>query len=493
MTVEPQQLSARVLAAALRSKEISAREVLDAHFAQIDAWNPSINAVVTQVREEACAAALRADEMTACHAPENLPPLHGVPMTHKDTHNTKGIRTTSGSPVFSDFLPDFDDLIVARFRAAGVISTGKNNVPEFAAGSHTFNEVFGTTSNPYDLSRTVGGSSGGAAAALTTRIQALADGSDMGGLLRNPAAFCNVVGFRPSQGLIPVAPSRNAWAWLARTGPMGRAVDDIALAMSVLTGPDPRVPFHCPVDPADFVALDGAAGSGSRPLSGVKIGLTVDFGLGVPVEQEVADTILVQAQVFEELGAVVELACPDLTDADEVFDTTRAFDMATNLREIVVAHPEQVKPEVVWNVRKGLDLSADELMKAALARTRLHQAVHRFFTDYDVMLAPTTQVLPFPSTDRWPRVVASVPMVSYVEWMRSVCLISAMGCPAVSVPAGFSRGGLPVGLQMVAQHGRDAHLLRVAMAYEEATGHANRAPELPGPATGQRQLLAPGG
>ncbi|MFI7743753.1 amidase [Kocuria rhizosphaericola] len=474
------ELSARELSAAIRQRSVSAREVLDAHFARIDAVNPAVNAVVTQVREAAQQAAARADELTAATPAEELPPLHGVPMTHKDTHAVRGVRTTLGSPLFADHVPEHDDLVVARFRAAGVISTGKNNVPEFAAGSHTFNELFGTTHNPYDRTRSAGGSSGGAAAAIAARIQPLGDGSDMGGSLRNPAAFCNVVGFRPSAGVLPLAPALDAWAWLARSGPIARSVDDVVLAMSVLAGPDPRIPLACPVDRAAFrtLAAEELPDPGARPLAGVRIGLTTDFGLGVPVELEVLDVLREQAQVFEQLGAVVEEAVPDLSAADEVFDTTRAFDMATNLRATVAEHREQVKPEVVWNVEKGLALTAPQLMDAALARTRLHEATRAFFDDHDLLLSPTTQVLPFPSEQRWPHTVAGVEMQTYVEWMRSATLISATGCPAVSVPGGFSPGGLPVGLQLVAGHGRDVELLRAARAYDVATRHADRAPVL---------------
>jgi amidase len=473
-------LSARDLAAAVRSRSVSAQEVLDAHFARIDAVNPAINAVVTQVREAAYEAATRADELTSSTPADELPTLHGVPMTHKDTHATAGIRTTSGSPVFAEHVPDYDDLIVARFRAAGVISTGKNNVPEFAAGSHTFNELFGTTHNPYDRTRSAGGSSGGAAAAIAARIQPLGDGSDMGGSLRNPAAFCNVVGFRPSAGVVPSAPAGNAWAWLGRSGPLARSVDDVVLAMSVLAGPDPRVPLDCPAKRAAFRALvaEELPAPDARPGAGMRIGLSTDFGLGVPVEAEIVEVLLAQARVFEQLGAVVEEAVPDLRDADEVFDVTRAFDMAVNLRTTVAEHRERVKPEVVWNVEKGLALTGPQLMDAALARTRLHAAVRAFFDRWDVLLTPTAQALPFLSEERWPRTVADMPMRTYIEWMRSASLISATGCPAVSVPGGFAPGGLPVGLQLIAAHGHDVELLRTARAYDRATRHAEVAPEL---------------
>lgn len=475
-----QDLTAGELVDALRRKEVSAREALEAHVARVDAVNPAINAVVTEVREQAYQAAAAADERAAAAAsPDDLPVLHGLPMTHKDTHLTRGVRTTQGSRALADVVPDTDDLIIERLHAAGVITTGKNNTPEFAAGSHTFNEVFGTTNNPYDVSRSAGGSSGGASAAIAARIQPLGDGSDMGGSLRNPAAFCNIAGFRPSYGLIPPVPARNPWSWLSRSGPMARTIGDIALAMSALTGPDRRSPATCPVPAAAFAELAARPvdEQDSRPLAGVRVGLSTDFGLGVPVEPEIVRLVGEQARVFEQLGAEVRPACPDLSDADLVFDVTRAFDMATNLGEVVAKHADVIKPEVLWNVRKGQELTAARMIEAAVARGRLRTAVQEFFDHHDVLLTPTTQVLPFPSEERWPRTVAGVAMETYVEWMRSVCLISATGCPAISVPGGFV-DGLPVGLQLVAAEGQDVRLLRFAAAYEAATGHARRAPEL---------------
>lgn len=468
--------TARDLAAAVRRREVSARELLEAHFARIDEVNPLVNAVVTQVRERAYAEAAAADARTMASEPHELPPLHGIPMTHKDTHATAGVRTTSGSPVFAAHVPWEDALVVARFRAAGVVTTGKNNVPEFAAGSHTVNPLFGATRNPYDRRRSAGGSSGGLGAALATRIQPLGDGSDMGGSLRNPAAFGNVVGFRPSHGVVPVAPAADVRAWLARTGPMARTVEDIALAMSVLAGPDPRVPVPCPVSRSQFAALLDEPAE-ERPLRGLRVALTTDFGLDVPVEPEIVDVVRGQMRVFERLGAEVVQACPELRDADEVFDVTRAFDMALGLRGVVAEHRDDVKPDVVWNVERGLALTAADLMSALEARARLDAAVAGFFADVDVLITPTTQVLPFPVEETYPRQVAGVPMRTYIEWMRSVCLVSATGCPAISVPAGFGPSRLPVGMQLVAAHGRDVTLLRVARAYTEATRHGERTPD----------------
>lgn len=504
--MDPLSLSARDLAAALRHRRISAREVLEAHFARIDAVNPLVNAVVTQVREQAHAQTLAADERATVTAPEELPPLHGIPMTHKDTHATAGIRTTSGSPIFAELVPRDSDAVIERLQGAGVISTGKNNVPEFAAGSHTYNEVFGTTLNPYDLTRSAGGSSGGAAVTLATRIQPLADGSDMGGSLRNPAAFNNVVGFRASPGVVPNLPARDPRAWLGQKGAMARSVEDVILTMSVIAGPDPRSPVWCPTPAGAFSALlteEVGRGGGNRsvlpgagpdrPLAGVRVAVTTDFGLDVPVESEVAGVVLREAEVLAELGASVVPACPRLRDADRVFEATRAFDMALALRQVVAGHPGQVKDEVLWNVERGLALTSVDLMEVAIARGRLDREIGRFFgTDgadpaggganagagYDVLLTPTTQLVPFAAEWTWPREVAGERMGTYVEWMRSATLISATGCPALSVPGGFTAAGLPVGLQFVGAPGRDVDLLRVARVYDEATRHAERAPAI---------------
>ena len=470
MTTGISGLSARALTAAIRRREISAREALDAHFARIDEVNGQINAVVTEDRDRAAELAAAADALTVSGA--DLPLLHGLPLTHKDTNNTKGMRTTQGSVIFRDFVPDFDDLIIARLKAAGVITTGKTNVPEFAAGSHTFNDVFGTTVNPYNTQVSAGGSSGGAAAAIAARIQPLSDGSDMGGSLRIPASFCNVVGFRPSLGVIPVAPTRNAWAWLARTGTMARDVEDIALAMAAVAGPDPAVPYLYPLKDGQF---DEPL---QRDLTGLRIGWSPDFGLGVPVEKEVLRVLESQLRIFEDLGAIVEEAAPDLRDADQVFRTTRAFDFALGLGDVVAKHLDVVKPEVRWNVDMGRALSGQDLVSAALARTRLDTSVRRFFDRFDVFASPTAQVLPFEASQRYPTSINDVEFETYLDWMRSACLISATGLSALSVPAGFSDAGLPVGLQLAMNHGRDFDLLQVAYGFEQATRHAQREPAL---------------
>ena len=470
----PHELSLTELTRLLRSRELGAREAVEDHLARIEQVDPTINAVVTVVAEEALAAADRADELAASGA--ELPALHGVPMTHKDTLATRGIRTTLGSPVLADQVPDRTDLVIQRLWDAGVICTGKNNVPEFAAGSHTFNPVFGATRNPYDPERSVGGSSGGASATLAARVQALADGSDMGGSLRNPAAWCNVVGLRPSPGVVPMVPSANPDATLSRNGLMARSVDDLALGMSVVAGPHPDGPLPSPLAPAAFRAL--LEDEGPADLTEVRVGLSIDLGVGVPVAPEVRRAVEEQAEVLAGLGATVEESAPVLDDADEVFDVTRAFDMATNLRRIVLEHLDDgmVKDDVIWNVRRGLELGADQLMSAAEARGRLDAAVRAWFADFDLLLTPTVQVMPFPTEERWPREIDGVPLQTYVEWMRSCSVISATRCPAVSVPGGFV-DGLPVGIQLVSAPFTDDRLLRLARVYERATRHAERRPE----------------
>ena len=459
----------------LHAREVSAREVVEDHLARIEAVNPVVNAVVTLEAERALAAADEADRTAAGGGA--LAPLHGIPMTHKDTLATRGIRTTMGSPVLADQVPGHTDLIVQRLWDAGVIATGKNNVPEFAAGSHTFNPMFGATGNPYDPERSVGGSSGGAAAALATRIQALADGSDMGGSLRNPAAWCNVVGLRPSPGVVPMVPAPNPDATLSRNGLMARSVDDLALGMSVVAGPHPASSLRSPVAPEAFAAL--LDDEGPADLTGVRVGVSVDLGVGVPVAPEVRRAVLEQAEVLASLGATVEESAPRLGDADEVFDVTRAFDMATGLRRIVLEHLDDgmVKDDVIWNVRRGLELSAEQLMSAAEARGRLDAAVREWFDGWDLLLTPTVQVMPFPTEKRWPREIDGVELETYVEWMRSCSVVSATRCPAVSVPGGFV-DGLPVGLQLVGAPWSDDRLLRLTRVYERATRFAEQAPRL---------------
>ena len=377
------------LAGMLRRREVSAREVMAAHIQRIEAVDggvnamdggvsavdSGVNAVVTRTFDAALARAARADEALARGAEPG--PLHGLPVAHKDLHDTAGVRTTYGSVLFADHVPDHDALVVHRMSQAGAISLGKTNTPEFGAGSHTVNPVFGATRNPYDLTRSAGGSSGGAAAALAARMISLADGSDLGGSLRNPAGFCNVVGLRPSPGRVPSWPVTDVADVLGVEGPMGRTVADVALLLSVLAGPDPRVPLALDA-PAPQIRPDQVPGLLARDLRGVRVAWSADLGL--PVEPAVRDVLAPARQVLEDLGCEVTDAAPDLTGADEVFRTRRAFRFLTAFGPLLRRHPGQLGPNVTWNTERGLELSVADLSRATVlhaARRRAGQRVLR--------------------------------------------------------------------------------------------------------------------
>lgn len=452
----------------LASGALAARELTQAHLDQIEAVNPAINAVVTVDPERALEAAAAADAKYA--AGEPLPPLHGLPMTHKDTHAVAGMRCTFGSPLFADHVPQTDDRIIGRLRAAGVVSSGKTNVPEFAAGSHTFNEVFGATCNPYDVSVSAGGSSGGLAAALAARIQPLGEGSDMGGSLRIPASFCNVYGFRPSLGVIPSHSPAHRSAWLSRQGPMARDVRDLRRFMAVCSGPAEDLPSVRSVPGGSFTD----AGGGS--LQGVRVAVARDVGAQVPVEPEMSEAVDRAAEVLRSLGAVVDEVPVDLTAAEEVFHVTRAFDFAAAYGDYVRDHRQHVKEEVVWNVQEGLGLNALRMIRASALRGQLEDECRRLFASWDLLLTPGCQLLPFPVGERYPSEVAGRVMDSYLGWMASATTLSATGLPTLAMPAGFSESGLPTGVQLSAPHYADAALLRWGQTYDEVTRWPGIAP-----------------
>jgi amidase len=458
------------LAALVRDREISARELLEAHLTRIDRLNPALNAVVTLDADGARAAADAADAARA--AGEPVGPLHGLPVAHKDTHATGGMRTTWGSPLHADTVPLRDELVVARYRAAGAIRVGKTNVPEFAAGSHTFNPVFGATHNPYRHGLSAGGSSGGAAAALAAGLVPLAEGSDLGGSLRNPAAFCNVVGLRPTPGRVPTWPAAMGWSQLSVQGPMGRTVADVALQLSVLAGPDPRVPIS--------LGDDGAAFAAPLPdhLDGLRVAWAPDLGGRVTVDPAVTSLLESSVGVFESLGATVDAACPNLDGADEVFGTLRAWLFDASFSELARRHPGSVKESIRWNAELGAKLTGSDLARAEQLHTKLYERMVAFFERHDVLLAPTTQVLPFPVEIEYPTEIAGVPQENYLEWMRSCTVVSATGCPALSVPGGFTADGLPVGLQIIGAPRADRRVLEVGHAFEQATRFGERRPPL---------------
>ena len=450
--------SARAMATAVRRREISARELLDLHLARIAERNPQLNAVVSLDEERARAVAAEADAATA--RGDALGPLHGLPFAFKDTHDVAGWRTTYGSPLFADHVPDADDLVVARIRAAGAVPLGRTNVPEFAAGSHTFNTVFGTTLNPVDPTRSAGGSSGGAACALRAGMVPLADGSDMGGSLRNPASFCGVVGLRPSLGRVPSWPTDNLWETTATSGPLARDVGDVALLLSVIAGPDPRVPTAL-ADPGPAFAPPL-----SCDLRGLRVALSPDLGRLLEVDREVAAVVEGAGARFAAAGAHVETAHPDLAEAEDTFRTLRAWLFQAGFGELLAAHPDAFKRSLADNIRAGEGLTGADVARAYAGRTALAERMRRFFESYDVLVLPTSQVPPFPADQEYPAAINGRPTATYLDWMRSCYVITVTGCPAISVPAGQTRDGLPVGVQIVAPFGADRRLLEVAAAFE---------------------------
>ncbi len=470
MTDELVEATATELAHGLRAGELSAREVLEAHLRRIEAVNPAVNAVVTLVPERAAAEAAAADETLARGGPVGA--LHGLPIAIKDLVQTAGIRTTFGSPIFANHVPDADDLLVERIRAAGAIVIGKTNTPEWGAGSHTFNPVFGTTRNPYDLSRSAGGSSGGAAVALATGMIPIADGSDLGGSLRNPASFCNVVGFRPSPGRVPSWPADDPSEDLSVEGPMGRTVGDVALLLSAIAGPDPRVPIALPESGAVFAApLES-------DVAGTRIAWAPAAGGAIPVDPEVVSAVDAAGVVFERLGCRLQDRFPDLSGAREAFFTLRARMYAGQLGPMLERERERMKATVVWNVEQGLSLTPEDVERAQAAKAGLRERVDRFFDDVDAIAMPVSQVPPFPVEHEYPTEVAGVAMTTYLDWMESCWSITVTGLPAISVPCGFTGDGLPVGIQLVGRRGDDLGLLRLAHAFEQATGMGERRPPI---------------
>ncbi|MDP7293971.1 MAG: amidase family protein, partial [Vicinamibacterales bacterium] len=373
------------LAGRIATQDVSAREVMQAYLAQIERVNPEVNAIVTLVADQAMAAAGVADEALARDKPTG--PLHGLPVAHKDLIPTRGIRTTYGSRLFADHIPEEDSLIVNRLKAAGAITIGKTNTPEFGAGSQTFNAVFGATRNPYDSSKTCGGSSGGAAVALATGMTSLADGTDHGGSLRNPAGFCNVVGLRPSPGRVPVWPAPAPGYRLDVQGPMGRTVQDVALMLSVIAGPDPRSPIALAEPGVRFRQ------SLTRDLHETRIAWSPTLG-GLPVDRRVAAVVDTGRAALEALGCRVDEAEPDLTDADEIFRVWRAWHYDLALGDLLDAHREQLKDTVVWNIEEGRRLEPQRIGRATRAWAGLDRRIREFFDRFAFLALPVSQVPP---------------------------------------------------------------------------------------------------
>ncbi len=465
--VDLHYLSATELAARIRRKQVSAREVLGAHLTQIERVNPKVNAIVTLVAERAMAEAVRADELQARGRPLGV--LHGLPVAHKDLVDTAGIRTTRGSPFYRDHVPTRDALIVSRLRAAGAITCGKTNTPELGAGSQTFNPIFGATRNPYDLEKTCGGSSGGAAVALACGMVPIADGSDTGGSLRNPAAFCNIVGFRPSPGRVPRG--GGSWSPLSVSGPMARSVADLALFLSAMAGPDPGSSLSIAEDGARFRSPL------ARSFKGVRVAWWRDLG-GVPFEPEIRRVVDANRKVFTDLGCLVEEAEPNFAGADETFSTLRYAFSYAQYAPLVRERPDWVKDTIRFEVAQAERLTGADIGRALARQAQMYDESHDFFSRYDYFVLPVTQVAPFDVSTPYPTTIAGTPMTTYIDWMRSCWYITLMSNPAISVPGGFTGDGLPVGVQIVGRHRDDWSVLQLAHAFEQATRHGQRRPQV---------------
>ena len=460
------------IAAWIRNRDISAQEVMSAHLKQIERINPTVNAIVTLLDGDVLLnKAAEADRTLAKVGADDLGPLHGLPVGIKDLQPTAGIRTTFGSPIFENFVPNEDSLTVQRYKEAGAIVIGKTNTPEFGAGSQTFNEVFGTTLNPYDLTKTCGGSSGGASVALACGMMPIAQGSDFGGSLRNPAAWSNVVGMRNSIGTVPVHPAPLGYTSESVTGGMARTVKDVALQLTALAGPDPRVPNSLMQPGSVFGEPLG------RDFAGARIAWSRNVG-GAPIDPVITKTLDAQRQVFEDLGCVVEDAEPPLEDAGEIFHVLRAAIFAhqheTNIRD----HRDLVKETIIWNAEEGARISALDVKKAEERRTALYVRMADFMSRYDFLLLPVTSVPPFSADEEYPTEVDGKPLSNYLEWMAPCSSITVTGLPAISVPSGFDTDGLPVGLQIVGRQKADFSVLQMAYAFEGATEFWRRRPAI---------------
>lgn len=459
---------ARELAESIRARRVSARELMAASLAQIDRLNPTLNAIVSKLDDEACLAlAETADRELASGRP--VGPLHGLPIAFKDLEAAIGFPLTKGSPIFKDQMATEDSVIVERLRRAGAIPIGKTNVPEFAMGSHTYNKVFGTTVNPYDHTKSAGGSSGGAGAALASGMLPLADGSDLGGSLRNPANFNNIVALRPTVGLVPIAPTQLPMVGVGVKGPMARSVADVAFMLSVMAGADGRDMQTYPSDPSVFTQpLD-------RDWKGVRMAWSPDLG-GLPLDRRVRAVLESQRGTFEDLGCIVEEATPDLTDVDEIFLTLRSWANWHTHGPLLARHRALIKPEAIWDIEAGAKLSGADVSSAIARHGALLERVRLFQEKYEFLVCAVNQVPPFDATLDWPKAIEGVVMDNYVAWMKSAYWISTTCRPAISVPAGFTPEGLPVGIQIVGRHRDDLGVLRMGYAFEQATRLGLRRP-----------------
>jgi amidase len=464
-------MDACALSEAIRTRKASCVEVMTAYLDRIERLNPHVNAIVSlQDRGDLLAEARARDDELA--KGEYRGWMHGFPQAIKDLAATKGIRTTHGSPLFADFVPQADAIFVERMKAAGSIVIGKTNTPEFGLGSQTYNPVFGPTCNAYDQTKTSGGSSGGAAVALALRMLPVADGSDHAGSLRNPAGWNNVLGLRPSYGRVPSNADEVFLPQLGVAGPMARTVADLGRLLSVQAGYDARVPLSIREDPSAF------AGPLDCNPKGLRLGWLGDLGGHLPMEPDVLDLCRGALRVFENLGCIVE-------DAEPGFDPERIWQAWLPLRQWQIgatwaphyADPEKrekMKPEARWEIENGLKLTAFDVSRASAVRTAWYQMVRRLFEQYDFLLLPTAQVFPFDVSTHWPKEIAGRAMDTYHRWMEVVIPATMAGCPAMSLPVGFNGNGLPMGMQVIGPNHGELAVLRLAAAYEATTGHVQK-------------------
>jgi amidase len=463
-------MSARELAALIHARKLSAREVMTAFLQQINRINPKINAIIAKLDDDKCLA-LADDADRRAARRETLGALHGLPFAFKDVEAVVGFPFTRGSPIYKNDMPAEDAVVVERLRHAGILTIGKTNTPEFGMGSHTYNNVYGTTLNPYDTTKSAGGSSGGAAAALAAGLLPLADGSDLGGSLRNPGNFNNVVGFRPTVGLVPTAPNAFPFLGFAVKGPLARSVADAAFLLSLMAGPDPRDPAVYPSKPSLF------AGTLHRSFKETRIAWCPNLG-GLPLDRRVCTVLEARRQSFEDLGCIVEEAHPDLASAEELFLTIRAWRSAITLGPLLENHRDQLKPEAIWEIELGKTLSSAAIGKAMVRHGELMEHMRRFQEKYEFIVCAVNQVPPFDATLDWPKQIEGVKMEHYIAWMKSAYWISATFRPAISVPAGFTAEALPVGIQIVGRYRDDFGVLQMAYAFEQATGFGRQRPAI---------------
>ncbi len=459
------------LAELIRQRELSPVEVVEAFLTRIEKVNPTLTAYCTVAAAQARAAARQA-EHEQMHQ-QNLGPLHGVPVSIKDLNPTAGIRTTYGSHIYANNIPDEDATLVTWLKQAGGIILGKTNTPEFGAGANTFNDLFGPTRNPWRLTHTPAGSSGGAAVALAAGLCALASGSDLGGSLRTPASFCNVVGLRPTPGRVSSYPSSLVWSPYGVNGPMARNVRDTALMLSVIAGRDERSPLTQPANPQEFTAAVE-----NPDIKGWRVAWSPDLGFA-PVEPIVIEICQKVLPVFSDtLGCKITEASPDMYDAPQIFQVLRAAQMVASHADKLAQWRDKMQPNLVWNIEMGLKLSAAEIGHAVAAQSLYYERVRRFMQDYDLLLVPAAATLPFPFEVISPPTIAGRTMSNYVEWLGLSYGITLAGLPSIVVPCGWSADGLPVGIQIVGKALGEATILRAAAAFEQARPWDDRSPVL---------------